>query len=372
MYIGFDAKRAFFNKTGLGNYSRNLISALHMYYPENHYQLFTPSIKEDMFFRSVEEWHNTEIIHPGQIWPIHLWRSFGVIGAFKKHKTEIYHGLSAELPLGNISKTTKTVVTIHDLIFKRFPELYAPIDRAIYFQKTKNACHKANKIIAISEQTKRDVVEFVGIDPNQIDVIYQVCDSIFECSIKPEKKEQIKKKYGLPHQYLLSVGTLEFRKNALVILKALLALPQEIKLVLVGKATTYIKVLENFIQKHELKDRVVFLHNVAYLDLPGIYQMADIFIYPSIFEGFGIPIIEALKSKVPVIAATGSCLEEAGGPNSLYFNPNDEGQLITFIKHLLKDHPSKALQIEKSFEYANKFSYMQFAKDTMNLYRSIL
>lgn len=371
MNIGFDAKRAFYNRTGLGNYSRNLVEALHLHYPEQSLQLYVPRLKAATLFEQSKHWENVRIITNETILPAAFWRSWSVKKALSRNNTRIYHGLSAELPLGAKPRGIKYVVTVHDLIYERFPDLYPVIDRKIYRRKTVSACRKADKIIAISEQTKRDLVQFYGVDAAKIEVVYQDCDPVFAIPVNSERKKAVQAKYELPADFLLSVGTLETRKNTKLILEALLQLPEEVKLVLVGKATPYAAELKAFMKQHNLEHRVQLLHQVSFEELPALYQLAETFIYPSIFEGFGIPVIEALKSGTPVIAATGSCLEEAGGPDSLYFDPKDAAALAIHIRKLWKQADTRQLQVAKGMQYAQRFSAAQFASATMTVYGAI-
>jgi glycosyltransferase involved in cell wall biosynthesis len=294
MNIGFDAKRAFFNRTGLGNYSRNLIMALAAYASDNRYQLFTPRPKSVHHFRNLPDTNNIDIISPEGKMPQGLWRAYGLTKLFDKYSTELYHGLSAELPFNIGLSRVKRVVTIHDLIFLRFPELYPAIDRFIYKKKTIHACRNADHIIAISQQTKRDLINFLSISPEKISVVYQNCDPQFTTPIAPEAIEAVRTKFNLPKDFILNVGTLEKRKNAAVIIEALAQLERKMPLVLVGKATDYLEQLHTLVKQHRLQRQVIFLHDVGYADLPALYRAASIFAYPSIFEGFGIPIIEAL------------------------------------------------------------------------------
>lgn len=372
MNIGFDAKRAFYNRTGLGNYSRNLVEALHLHYPEQTIQLYVPRLKDTTLFEQSKQWDKVSIITNETLLPASFWRSWRVKKALLSNNTQVYHGLSAELPLGKRPLGVKYVVTVHDLIFERFPDLYSAIDRKIYRRKTLSACRKADRIIAISEQTRQDLVRFYHIDATKIEVVYQDCDPVFSLPASPERKKAVQEKYALPAHFLLSVGTLEPRKNTKVILGALLQLPEEVKLVLVGKATPYAEELNSFIAQHNLGSRVQLLHQVSFEELPALYQLSEIFIYPSIFEGFGIPVIEALKSGVPVIAATGSCLEEAGGPGSLYFDPQDADTLAMHILRLWKQADTKQVQVTQGLEYAQRFSAKQFASETMAVYAGAL
>lgn len=373
MNIGFDAKRALYNRTGLGNYSRNLITALLQYYPEHHYQLFTPKLKAQHLMQSQPPSETFHYITPSGLWPGALWRSFGIPFCFSKQQTQIFHGLSAELPYTPRNKPIKYVVTIHDLIFLRLPHLYSAIDRKIYLHKTQYACKRADIIIAISEQTKRDLIEFLHIEPARIKVVYQNCNPEFAQIAAIDRLEAVRTQYDLPERFLLNVGTVEARKNARVILEALLKVPEDIKLVIVGKATAYQQELEQYVRQHPaLSSRVQILNNVGYQDLIAIYQLAHIFIYPSIFEGFGIPVIEALSAGLPVIAATGSCLEEAGGPSSLYFAPDDADTLAAHIHHLWHNDQARKDSITVAQEHIKTFSAEQFAQNTMAVYQSLV
>lgn len=371
MNIGFDAKRAFFNRTGLGNYSRNLITALLQYHPEHRYQLYTPAVdKTDLFPEAVGA-PGAQLIGPRGPWPSALWRSLGIPLSLRANGTDIYHGLSAELPMAGKPRDTGYVVSVHDLIFMRFPDLYKPLDRRIYLKKTAAACSRADRIIAISEQTKRDLVSFLSVTEEKIDVVYQNCDAAFGIPVAAERIEMIRQRYHLPQKMLLCVGTIEKRKNAGIILKAMAHLPPDVHLVLVGRPTAYQAEIDRIIAKYNLSSRVHILHQVPFADLPALYQMAEIFVYPSIFEGFGIPVIEALNAGTPVIAATGSCLEEAGGPDSSYFEPEDEQALSRQVLSLWEDSRRRAEQVQAGRRYAARFSAQRFAEDTMKVYRSL-
>jgi len=337
MRIGFDAKRAFLNNTGLGNYSRDAIRVLSNYYADNKYFLYTPKEKENSSLAFLNDTSNTFVRTPQSLLNKALksyWRSKSIVRDLFNNKIDIYHGLSHEIPLGIERTNIKTVVTIHDLIFIRYPYLFRTIDRKIYYKKFKSACQRADKIIAISQQTKQDIIDFFFIDEKKIKVVYQGCNSIFHHKISNNIKQEIQKKYNLPKDYLLSVGSIEERKNLLTILKALKELPKQ-KLVVIGNGKAYkIKCLR-FISKHNLSDRVLFLTGLDLTEMAAIYQNAQILIYPSIFEGFGIPILEALFSKTPVITSKDGCFYEAGGLFTKYINPLSIEQMREAIMEIL-------------------------------------
>jgi len=375
MKIGYDAKRAFANFTGLGNYARSTISNICIVFPAHEYYLYTPTKVADGASDFIHDIKNAHIRGPRNLFYgtfSAAWRRFGIAADAAHDQIDLYHGLSHEIPDGIEKTNIKTVVTIHDLIFKRFPNYYKKIDRKIYDNKIKHAVKFAHKIIAISEQTKKDIIEFYQVAENKIEVIYQACDAIFEKKQTSVEINLIKETYALPANYLLYVGTIEERKNALVILQAMLALPSHVKSVMVGKKKSYGLIIDAFIKKHELNDRVIQINQVDFKDLPAIYQAATIFIYPSKFEGFGIPIIEALHSETPVIAAKGSCLAEAGGPNSLYFEPSNAEELTGLIADLLADESKRKSMAASGKKYVEKFNGDKIATELMCLYQSIL
>lgn len=377
MRIGYDGKRAVQNFTGLGNYSRYVVEALSTFAPDNEYWLYAPVYKENRQLSSMLEGGRgvISVHHPSSwLWKrmSSLWRIEGIAGDLKRDKIALFHGLSNELPL-RIHKVQnlKSVVTIHDLIFLQLPYCYPPVDRKIYDYKSRYACRHADHIIAVSECTKRDIIRFYGIPAEKISVIYQGCDSVFARKVSLEKQEEVRRRYQLPERYLLSVGSIEERKNTLVALQALAHLPDELHLVLVGKHTPYTDKLITYAEQANLKHRLHICHGIPFADLPVIYQRAETFIYPSIYEGFGIPILEALNSSLPVVAATGSCLEEAGGPDSLYVDPRDaEAMAAAVRKTQLPDVRQR--MVEKGHDWAARFSLKQMADQTMDCYRKVL
>jgi glycosyltransferase involved in cell wall biosynthesis len=369
--IGFDAKRAFLNRTGLGNYSRSVISSLATQFPEEQYFLYTPKASNDAQSRALLD-HPAISIRTPQL-PIltSAWRTRFVVPQLLKDELDIYHGLSHEIPAGLQNTGIKSVVTIHDLIFLRYPQYYKAPDRKIYDLKFRNACKNADLVIAVSEQTKKDIIRFFRTDPRRIKVVYQSCDKSFRETCSEAQLREVREKYNLPDQYILNVGTIEERKNLMLIAKALKQIPEFVQLVVIGKETSYANKVKAFLKEEKLESRVLFLEGVPFKDLPAVYQQASVFVYPSEFEGFGIPILEALCSGVPVIAATGSCLEEAGGPNSIYVAPNDDKALAAAIKRLMQSDDLQAQMISKGKEYAAAFTEEQHAHNLMRLYRDL-
>jgi glycosyltransferase involved in cell wall biosynthesis len=373
MRIGFEAKRVFKNFTGLGNYSRAVVKILASAYLKDQFLLYTP-LKDQKISQSLEhDFSNISIKEaPGKFFKS-LWRISGITKDLRKDKIDLFHGLSNELPLNIKKARIPSVVTIHDLIFLRYPQYYKFIDRKIYGYKFRKACENADRIIAISQQTKDDIIEYFNIPSSKIAIVYQGCDPVFGILKDEVSLNNIKSKYQIPDNFLLCVGTIETRKNQLLIVKALAHISEDIHLVIVGRPTLYKKEIQDFLSLHpHLVKRVTFLEKVPFEDLPLIYQCASIFVYPSRIEGFGIPIVEALNSRIPVIAATGSCLEEAGGPNSLYIHPDDDIALAEAISRINSDNALREKMIAEGITYSKNFSDDAIATNLMNVYLKTL
>lgn len=371
MKIGYEAKRVFHNKTGLGNYSRDLIRILSTYYPDNDYFLYNPKEKSKLLFTT----NNTNVFEKLPSTTFYkkfknLWRQKGIVNDLVADEIELFHGLSGEIPMGLKKKNIKSVVTIHDLIFMRYPNLYGFFDRKMHYLKFKKAAFNSDIIIAISEQTKKDIVTFLGVEPDKIKVIYQGCQDVFKKHYTDEEINAIKAKFELPDVFVLNVGTLEERKNALIIVEAIKDL--DTKLVLIGKSTSYTEKIHHYIKEHQLEHKVQFLSGLTSTELAIVYQLATVFVYPSIFEGFGIPIIEALFSKTPVITTNSGVFPEAGGPNSIYIDPTDSAELKNQLELLLDDKKLRDTISEKGFDYVQRFNDDKIAAAIMKCYIDLL
>lgn len=371
MKIGFDAKRAFSNTAGLGNFSRNSIIALTKQFPENQYYLFNPGNRKPLFIApqsSIE-------LKPENLWWktfSFMWRSLQIAKLTKKLKLDIYHGLSHELPIGIEKTDAKLIVTIHDLIFLRYPDFYRKIDREIYDKKFRHACKIATRIHSISEQTKQDLINFYGIPQEKISVIYQSINPIFFEKAEHDFKHDLRKKHQLPKKFLLSVGTVEPRKNLLSLLEGMTHSKIYVPLVVVGKSTEYMHKVQKFIEADLNRLQVYFLPRISDDELAALYQMAEVMIYPSFFEGFGLPVAEAQASGCPVITSNLSSLPEAGGDAALYIDPEKPEQIGEALKTLLTDNNLRKSMIAKGRANAHRFTHYSYAVQMEQLYKNVL
>lgn len=382
MNIGFDAKRAFHNGTGLGHYSRTLIRSLSEYHPQHQYYLFNPK-PSAVFSLNGDNLH--EVLPSGFLNKFFssAWRSSWVTKDLQRLGIDLYHGLSHEIPVGIEKTGIKSVVTIHDLIHERHPEQYNTIDVKIYSKKFRYACAHADKVIAISEQTKRDIIDFYHTPEEKIEVCYQSCNPAFGIKVSEDEKNTVKKRYNLPDEYFLYVGSIIERKNLLNICKAMFLLREEmnIPLVVIGDGGKYKQQVKDFVLQHGLQERIIFLSDnenarsmasfKSAADFPAIYQQAVAMIYPSTFEGFGIPVLEALNSGLPVITSNISCLPEAGGDAAYYVNPLVAEEIAAGMKEIYSNKVGAELMRQKGYEHAALFSPQRCADKVMEVYQSL-
>ena len=358
IHIGFDAKRYFQNKTGLGNYSHHIIDGLASLFPDLKISLFSP--------RNEQSAH-TLVAPRVSNFMAKFWRISGMVHEKSFKQLDIYHGLSNELPWRRTK--VKTVVTIHDIIFKHLPNTQHPINRWIYDFKTYRSCKIADKIIATSEYTKKDLVKFYKVNPDKIDVVYQDCHPQF---YDFDPNNDIRNKYKIPNPYILCVGTIESRKQQLLLLKAFSNLDFAGDLVLVGKKTKdFIPILAELHKSEDLLKRVHILENVAFEDLPALYGNALLFAYPSVCEGFGIPILEAMNIGTAVITTQSTVMEEVGADAVAYYQKYTQHSLEKNIQ-LLIDNPARRQElIQKGKERALLFRKEKNLPQLLEIYTNL-
>lgn len=372
MKIGFDAKRAFYNKSGLGNYSRTTISALSKYKPDWDLYMYKHSDKPIIPFTYAK---NVKIVEPHNAFYQkfgNLWRRSGIPSTIKKEPIDIYHGLSHELPIGIEKTGVKSVVTMHDVIFLRFPELFDFSYRYIFRKKYIHACKVADRIIAITEQSKRDVMHYFNVDGDKIDVVYQDCNPIFHKPVPDKRVAEMRQLYSLPETFILYVGTIEPRKNLLGIFEAINKGGLDIPVVAIGRPTKYLDTIKTFIKEKGMGNKAIFLHNVSDDELPGIYKAAHMFIYPSVFEGWGLPILEALNIGVPVVTSSGGCFPEVGGDAAKYVDYGNTDQMVAAISDIASSSDLRSTMIEKGFKQAAKINEADIMNDLINVYEKVL
>ena len=373
MRIAFDAKRMLNNPTGLGNHARILLNALMRDYADHEYLLFSPKAKDEFFnhlhgdFKvHFPETKLAQSVHP-------LWRSYGITSDLLKNRVDIYHGISNELPFNIHRSGIKTVVTIHDLIFLKHTEQYPRIDRHIYTLKTKNAVKQADRIIAVSEETKRDLIEVYRVPEQKITVIYPSVDVNFYEKATDQVHASVTNKYRLPKKYILNVGSFFPRKNQLKLIEAFDRIKGQIEedLVLVGSSGTMLSEIQKVIAHKKLENRIRIITDMSNDDLPVVYQAANVFVFPSLFEGFGAPVLEALFSGTPVIASQEGAIAEAAGKDSIFIDPNSSDDIADKVLSVINDTNLQNKMREAGLIHALTMTDKVFAAKTMDVYKSL-
>lgn len=373
MVIGYDAKRAFQNNTGLGNYSRMVVCGMASHYRDFHAFLYAPKLSG--YYQSYFSGYANISTHQAHGFDRHLprlWRAFGISIHVKNDNIQLFHGLSHELPHG-IPNSIKKVVTMHDLIAWRHPEYFTKLDAIIHQKKQLHSCRIADMVVAISEQTKRDLIEIMHVPEEKIRVIYQSCDAQFWQSIEKDDLEYVRETYRLPNRYIIAVGTIEERKNQLALIQALKQLPSDVQLVLVGHGHGgYLEKVRAMLRDEEMVHRVMILDHANFEDFPALYANAICSAYISRIEGFGIPVLESMCCDTPVLTSNRSSMPEVGGDAVLYADPNNIDEIVAQLKRLIEDKDLHQQLVEKGRIQREKFTQAKSSADFYKLYCELL
>ena len=302
-----------------------------------------------------------------------IWRSSLIYKQIQKDNIGIYYGISNEIPFGITRLNTTKVVIIHDLIFIRYPELYPSLDVFFYKKKTEYACKFSDYIIAASEQTKQDIMNFYHIPGNKITVIYPGSDPMFYSDNIADAGEYFKTE----RKYIISIGAITPRKNLLRTVQAfnLVKDRYDLDLVVIGTAVglgrEYLEEINGYIEKNGLSGRVHFLGNVPYKYVPGLCRNAQLMVYPSQFEGFGMPIVEGFFSRIPVITSKGGCFPEAGGDGAIYVNPDEIGEIAAWIEKLMDSASLRDDLVKKGLRHAERFRRERIESDIIDFHEAV-
>lgn len=357
MKIGLDAKRAFFNDTGLGQYSRTLINDFEEFMPGQEFKLFSPKLPASL------PKYKSEVVSPKN--KRLFWRSYGLKKEVIEQGVDIYHGLSNEIPFFAHQNTDcKFVVTIHDLIPLKFPEWYPFIDAKIYKAKMRYACKHADIVVAISEHTRSDILRLGLAHESKVELIYQSVSQTYrnvELSVKPK----------VP--YLLYVGSFTARKNILFLLDLFAELKAQIphQLILVGSGrVSYLKKMQAIIEKKGLVNRIKLLSDISNAALPKYYNGADLFLYPSQYEGFGLPVAESIACGTAVVSTVNTSMQEAGGSGALFL-PLEKQLWKEAILDLLDNEQNRKQMVDSGQSYIQKFEPQRVVGMWEKLYKEL-
>jgi glycosyltransferase involved in cell wall biosynthesis len=311
-------------------------------------------------------------------WPTHrpavriLWEQLAQPVILRRTGVDLLHAMAFTGPLAT---PCPFVVTIYDLSFLHYPEAFRPWNRWYLSRFTALSARRARRVIAISESTKRDVVRLLGVPANRVDVVYCGADDIFR-PLPTEEMTRFRRERALPDRFILFLGTLEPRKNVQTLIRAYgqwrKAEPGIPKLVIAGGKGWYYDQIFADVEALELAGDVIFPGYVRQEELPLWYNAADLFVYPSRFEGFGLPVLEAMACGTPVVTTHAASLPEVAGDAALLVSPDDEAQLIEAMRRALSVGDLRQEMTAKGRAHAANFTWDRTARQTIDTYERAL
>lgn len=368
MRVGITAEGLNSNGTGIKTYSYYLIKKLNEIKDLN---ICLIEYENDTTFPSL---NRIVVSNPFSfISKLYLWHPYLAMKLnSRKYNLDIVHSLNTGPSFFKLKKQ-KYVITVHDLIPLVFPQTRPYKVFLIYKYLLPRTLRKADKIIADSNSTKSDLVKYFNVPAKKIEVIYLAADERFKL-LTDDEVRTIRQKYNLDFLFILYVGGLAPHKNLITLIKAFHKAKLkgiDHKLVIAGKKRWKYKEIFSSIDALHLQDDVIFTGYVPDEDLPGLYNAADLFVYPSLYEGFGLPLLEAMACGCPVIASNSSSLAEVVGDAGILFNPYEVDELTKSICTVLNDIESKYNFRNKSLERAKDFSWNKCAMETLNVYKDV-
>lgn len=374
MRIGLDLRPFLRDETGIGVYFRNLLSSLSAIDESNRYCLFSAS-RKDRFPKDRLPGFSNRILRD-MPWPTRIvdwaWSRLGVptLDALFRERIDLTHS-----PTPLILPTRgRRIVTAHDLFFLDFPDLTDDHTRTFFTRRAPGALRRADGVIAVSDYVRRRLVENVGVENRRVRVIHHGTDPAFRRVVSRNRLTALRARYGLPERFLLFVGASEPRKNLPMLVRSLNLLSKPVKavpLVIVGrKGSDHARVLET-VTREGAEDRVLWLNYCPSSDLPGIYRLAALLVIPSLCEGFGLPVLEAMAAGLPVAAARTAALPEIAGGAARYFDPGDPHDMARCLGEVLEDRDLRRQMIEAGKKRSSEFDWDRTARETLAFYRDV-
>ena len=366
MLIGIDASRSVAQKrTGTENYSLNLIRHLLALGGDHRYRLY--------FNRLSPSYNLQPTTCNLRVMPFpRLWTHLRLSWEMARRSPDLLFVPAHVLP---IVHPRRSVVTIHDLGYLYYPEAHRPLDRLYLDLSTRYNARAATHLIADSSATKRDLIERYGTNPDKITVVYPGYDDTVFQPVRDEKAiGAVKAKYGIAGDYILFVGTLQPRKNLIRLMEAFSNIQypiSNIQLVIAGKKGWLYREIFRRVKELGLEGSALFPGYIAAGDLPALLSGAHLFVFPSLYEGFGLPVLEALACGTPVVCSNVSSLPEVAGDAAVLVDPLDVEGLAAALERVLSDEALQARLIERGFERVRKFSWERCARETLKVLENV-
>jgi glycosyltransferase involved in cell wall biosynthesis len=366
MRIGIDARLVYYHQQGIGQYIMRLTQALAQLDRDDQFTLFT-SRKDKTPIVDQSNFKRQKLWTPSH----HRFEPTALSIELAPYSLDVLHSPDFIPPART---RAKSVITVHDLAFLLFPD-FLTRPSAHYYSRVDIAAHKANHIIAVSESTKRDTMRLLGVPLEKITVIPEAAHPIFTPVNNEAPLERIRAKYGLPKDFILFVGTIEPRKNLPTLLRAFRRMRDNYKtqavLAIAGHRGWLVEEVDQTLAELKLGDSVQFLGGVANEELVYLYNAARLFVFPSHYEGFGLPPLEAMACGTPVVASNVSSLPEVVGDAALLITPEDVDGLAVAMWRVLSDENLRRDLRAKGLKRAQTFSWERAARATLEVYRRV-
>lgn len=370
MRVGIDAHCLGQRKTGNETYTYSLVKHLSQLERDGvDYTIYVNGEGESQGKQFSKEWFRSKLIRPAS--PL-IRIPIGFAIESRSHRLDVLH---AQYLLPHHVKC-RTVLTVHDVLFERFPEYFT---RAEYYRLKVGipwSCRRADRIITVSESSKRDLVELYGLDPEQIRVTYLGPDPCYRPIDPAQAKQYLKERHGIEGEFLLYVGAIQPRKNIPRLLAAFAKVKFEErvphKLVIVGPKAWLAQEAFRSLEKNAAKKDVIVTGYVPREDLPYFYNAATAFVYVSMCEGFGLPVVEAMACGTPTITSRGSSLEEIAAGAAILIDPSDDEAISDAIRKVLSDSEMRTNLRERGLARSQKFSCHKMAVETQEIYRGLM
>lgn len=356
--FGYDPKTDLPRRVGSGEYCFQLLLNLNKIDKKNSYIIYLPQSPTSDLPEESSRWHY-KIVKPWKMWTL-LGLSLEFL--LRRSKPDVFFSPTHYLPIFSPLKST---ISILDISYIRYPELFRKSDLNHLTKWTRYSVGKAKRVFTISQASKDDIIEEYGISRDRVVVTYPGIKQVTSDKRQETSMKDWKEKYGIEGQYILFVGTLQPRKNISRLIEAFSRLKNDIKLVIVGNKGWLYEEILGAPKKFNIEDRVKFLDFVPDEDLPSFYKNAVCFVLPSLYEGFGLPVLEAMKYGCPVITSNVSSLPEAGGDAALYVDPLDAEDIKKNLELIIQNSELRKELIKKGYEQVKKFSWEKTARETL-------
>ena len=374
MRIGLDLRSFLKEETGIGVYFKNLLLALAEVDRDNEYFLLSSSLKDRFPRTKLPDFSRArfrDLFLPSRLLD-YLWFELGTpaFGRFFGRSMDVTHSATPLI----VPTAGKAVVTVCDLFYADFPELTDAVTRDRLLPRTEDSLRRADGVIAISRFTRDALLEKYSLDPAKVAVIYLGTNTRFEVQTSTAFQSVLRKKYDLPSEFLLFVGTLEPRKNLTTLVDALKILHdrgRRVPLIMAGHTGSDLGRIQERITATGLGPSVRILHYPPDEDVQGLYSLATLFVFPSLCEGFGIPLLEAMASGVPIAASNAPALPEIGAEAALYFDPRSAEQMAETLLLGMEDEGARSRLIAQGRKRIQDFDWTRSAQETLEFYRKV-